>query len=115
MSFMTLVALTGLVGIAIYLSWAIVAVVAVNRLRANEPTLYAELGSPSGSKVLWRPFGSPELDPLIIHHRFRRVDIHDQSLRRLLELAYWVRWSLLISVVAFAFALLGTTLDRNAP
>jgi hypothetical protein len=112
---MTLLALTGLIGTLLYGVWAVIVLTVVNRLRAAEPALYADLGSPAGSKVLWRPFGSPELDPLILRREFRNVEIHDPFLRRLLELAYWVRWSLLVSAVAFAFAFLGESLSHHAP
>ena len=112
---MTFLALTGLLGTVIYVLWALIVLTVVNRLRASEPKLYAELGSPTGSKVLWRPFGSPELDPLILRREFRLMEIHDPSVSRLLEMAYWLRWLLLISVVVFALALLGESLSRHAP
>jgi hypothetical protein len=89
--------------------------VVLNRLRTVEPELFAQLGSPAGLRAFSRPFGSPELDPLILHGDFRRIPIADRSLRRLLVVAYWLRWLVLISLSLFAFALVGAAIGPHAP
>ena len=112
---MSLIATLGIVGMAAYFAWMVCVRYVIELLRDREPSLYAQIGAPSGTRVWSRPFGSSELDSLILHRQFRSVPIGDHSVRRLLELAYYLRWLLLLSVFLFAFALLALAVGNRAP
>ena len=112
---MSLLATLGFFGVAVYFGWMICVRYVVQLFRDREPSLYAQIGAPSGAKAWSRPFGSPELDSLILRRQFRALPIKDHALRRLLEVAYCLRWLLLVSVVLFAFALLASAVGGRAP
>ena len=112
---MSFLAAMAFVGVVTYFAWALCANHLIGELRRLEPKLYADIGAPTGYQLWWRPFGSSELDPLILRRQFRKVGILDPKLLRALEFAYWLRWALLLSVVGFAVALFGSAVDRHAP
>jgi len=104
-----------LFGTVTHAAWAVCVTQLVSMLREMEPKIYAEIGSPTGSRIWGRPFGSDELDGLVLHRQFRWHPIRDSRLRRTLEIAYWLRWSMLLSVVAFAISLAAEAVSRGQP